>query len=100
MGDAEEAIQRRKREQAAALASADRAKAARAEQASSDLIAEVDALVPRALEGLRASGWSGGTLFSIPGLVRKKQIAGWPVGGFEYHHKDQAGTYIQPIYLI
>lgn len=100
LGDAEDAIRRRGRAEAEHAASAARAQASGADQARSELIAEVEALVPEALEGLRAAGWPAGQLFYIPGFLRKKQIGGWPAGGFEYHHKDRAGTYIQPIHLL
>jgi len=101
MGEAEDAIRGRQQQRNTAEL-AERATTSRAIHDRDSLVRRVEELAPRALEGLRATGYPGGRIFhAYKGSFRRKQLAGWPVGGFAFKDKEHVGPdWINPIYLL
>lgn len=102
MGEAEDAIRRRQQLSASTAELAERATTSRAIHDRDSLVRRVEGLAPRALEGLRARSYPGGQIFrAYKGSFRRKQLAGWPVGGFAFKDKEQVGPdRINSIYLL
>lgn len=100
MGAAEKAIKERQRQARAKPQAqeitADQKRAHRRQR----LIVEVEQLAPKALAGLEAAGWPGGTLVTTYRPLRKRQTAGWPAGYFEFRHKESAATRKTSLYLL
>lgn len=80
-----------------------------AEEARRRFIADVETLVPAAIERLREAGWPGAQLVKVDGRQgwplflkggKLKEVAGWAVGSFTYHDYHGTGGNVDPIYLL
>jgi len=91
MGRAERAIARRQSEEARRELEAAAAERDRVRRNRASLVAEVEALVPAALASLEAADWRGGELLTVHGKWRRKTIAAYPMGSYQYAGRWDSG---------
>jgi hypothetical protein len=101
MGKAEDELRRRLRAHADDRKHEEEQAQASADLALERLISEVQQLVPDALAGLHRTNWRNGELLEIRALLRSKEIAACPIGGYRFRAKgDGDADRFNYLYLL